>query len=154
MCALNTTLRQQRCGLMAACVCIYLLNAALHHAGATAQGPPTAQGPATAPNVETCSAGVDGFKLPGLSNTGACSACCFNDDGSFSHCCGLRSAANGGTCGGGLQMMPPNPVICIELCTSPFGCCGPDGCSNQQHSCCPFPGEFTDPDFQESPVVP
>ena len=138
MCALNTTLRQQRCGLMAACVCIYLLNAALHHAGATAQ------------ELDECFAGFNGFKSSGTSNPGACSACCYHDDGNFSHCCGLRTEAARGrleeqrTC-----LDDETPVLCIEPCPPDRT---PDSCAREafvRSVCCPFPGEFTDPDFQE-----
>ena len=110
---------------MAACVCIYLLNAALHHAGATAQG------------VDSCTAGLNKFKESGTSNPGACSACCFQNDGSFSHCCGGRAEAGiDNMCDGATA------VNCVEVCNFP-PCCNRNGCSNRGNSCCPYPGEFS-----------
>ena len=106
---------------MAACVCIYLLNAALHHAGATALG--------------ECFGGLDRFKE---GDNGVCSACCFMRDGSFSHCCGERvSAGDSNTCD------DATAVTCVEHCNNPTGCCGRAGCTNRHYSCCPYPGEFS-----------
>ena len=130
---------------MAACVCIYLLNAALHHAGATAQ--------------DECFAGLNGFKSSGTSNPGACSACCFDDKGNMSHCCGLRNRAVKNCFSGACEdeftcSNFETPVLCIEPCTDEID---PDECRRQSagledNTCCPFEGEFTDPDFQEEHV--